>query len=196
MKRFFTIFFILTLGLQAGVRVDDSFEKMSLIFGKNLNKKSYKVLSKMTVAGATHSFSSTHFTVYWGDNIPYTTTWADYNSNGTPDFPEDVASILENVWQKEIEELKFHKPFDDHINVYIGNTGIWIDGEELKVGENTCGYAIYHNGDEYIVVNDYLPTSLYTKPKDILKITLAHEFFHLLQYTYSCLLYTSPSPRD
>ena len=92
---------------------------------------------------------------------------------------------MENVWQKEIEELKFHKPFDDHINVYIGNTGIWIDGEELKVGENTCGYAIYHNGDEYIVVNDYLPTSLYTKPKDILKITLAHEFFHLLQYTYS-----------
>ncbi len=139
----------------------------------------------MIVAGATHSFSSTHFTIYWGDNIPYTTTWADYNSNGTPDFPEDVASILENAWQKEVGELKFHKPFSDHISVYVGNTGIWIDGTELKVGDNVCGYAIYNGTNEYIVVNDYLPTSLYTKPKDILKITLAHEFFHLIQYTYS-----------
>jgi len=173
--------FLASILLLYGNRVDDSFKKMQEIH----NRKSYVLLPKVLVSGATHSFSSQHFTIYWGDNTPATDLWADYDKDGVPDFIENTSSILEYVWKKEVDELGFNKPFYDHIDVHIANTGIFLDGEELSLSENTCGYAVYNGYEEYIVINDYLPTSYFTSPMDILKITLAHEFFHLIQYTYA-----------
>lgn len=180
MKKLLLIVFSSVLLLQAS-RVDDSFKKMQEIH----NKKSYVLLPKVLVSGATHNFSSEHFTIYWGDNVPATDLWADYDGNSIPDFIENTSSILEDVWKKEVDELGFNKPFYDHIDVYIANTDIFLSGAELTVAENICGYAVYNGYEEYIVINDYLPSSYFTKPMDVLKITVAHEFFHLIQYTYA-----------
>lgn len=173
------LFFSLLL-LSEAARIDLSFKKM-----QEIQKKNYVLLPKIIKSGLTHSFNSKHFTVYWGDKVPATDLWVDYNKNYIPDFIENVSSILESVWNKEINELSFNKPLFDHIDVYIANTEIYINGKELTMSDNVCGYAVYNGDEEYIVVNNLPPSSYYTKAMDILRVTLAHEFFHLVQYSYS-----------
>ncbi|WOE69427.1 DUF6055 domain-containing protein [Hydrogenimonas thermophila] len=180
MKRLLIILFFSVLFLQAG-RIDASFEKMKELQSKSNNT----VLPKVLLSGATNSYLSEHFTVYWGSVATATDLWADYDGNDIPDFIENTSSILEDVWKKEVDDLGFNKPLFEHINVYIANTGLYLDGKELELSDNICGYAVYNGDEEFIVINNIPPSSYYTKPMDMLKITLAHEFFHLIQYTYS-----------
>jgi hypothetical protein len=176
------IFFFLFLfsSFLFATRIDISYEKM-----KEINSN-YFFLYKTIIAGVKHSYSTKHFNIYWGDEYPATTLWADYNKDKIPDFITDTASILENVWNIEINKFGF-KAVEYPVNVYISNTGMYLNGYPLNLDEGICGYAVYdqNTGEKYIVVNSIPPASYSTPPLDMLKITLAHEFFHLVQYGYN-----------
>lgn len=163
-------------------RIDTSLEVMKEIAeGKNslfLPVRSFYISSAKT-------YNTQHFTIYYGENDPATTLWADYNKDGIPDFITNVADILEYVWEVEIEDMEFKTPKGYlPIPVYIANTGIYVNGEELTLSENICGFSLFDGTQSYIVLNATPPSSFYTKPMDMLKVTVAHEFFHLIQYAY------------
>ena len=152
----------------------------------NFSKNDNVIISKKVIlSNATHNYLTKHFTIYWGDKNPATTLWADYNGDSIPDFITNTAEILENVWNREVDEFGFNPPKYDHINVYVSDTGLYLDGNELTLDDSVCGYAVYTGDEEYIVVNATPPSSYNTSSMDMLKITLAHEFFHLIQYGYS-----------
>jgi len=179
MKKFITLFMMFSFLF--ATRYDISFEKM-----QEFNSSDKKIiLKKVIVSNAKHNYSSKHFTIYWGDENPATTLWADYNKDGIPDFITNSAKILEYVWDTEINKFGFNTPEFNHINVYISDTNIYLDGKKLTLSDDICGYAVYTGDEEYIVINATPPSSYVTSAMNMLKITLAHEFFHLVQYGYS-----------
>ena len=94
-----------------------------------------------------------------------------------------ISSVAETVWQKEIEELGFRKPKNSDkyfIDIYIGNKGAYnpVEGEYVRISSSYAGFATaYPDGTPYFIVNPDVPDS-------IIKVTLAHEFFHTVQFSY------------
>lgn len=92
--------------------------------------------------------------------------------------------IAENVWQKEILDLEFITPKNSQtklIDIYIGNTSAYNSQtqSDTTISSSYAGYALEYPSDNtpYFIINPLIQD-------DILKVTIAHEFFHTLQYNY------------
>ena len=115
-------------------------------------------------------FYSTHFRIIVGKKHPIKEI-------------ENILDIAENVWNKEIEELGFKMPSNAnkfYIDIYLANTNAYnpYDGAYITIDNSYAGYtSTYNDGTPYIVINNNLD-------ENIVKITLAHEFFHTIQYAY------------
>ncbi len=128
---------------------------------------------------------TSHFVIYYGNEYPSTTFWIDYNKNGIPDYIDFVKDTIEYVYNYEINELGYEPSFEDRCIVVIGNTGIKINSNQISIDNDVCGYS-YKIGDNFILVlNPIPPSTVFTKSKDMLKITIAHEFFHIIQFGYN-----------
>lgn len=96
---------------------------------------------------------------------------------------KNILSIANEVWSKEIESLGFKAPINSdkyYIDIYIGNTQAFNKAESLyvTVSKAYAGYATaYRDRTPYFVINPDIRL-------DILKVTIAHEFFHTVQYAY------------
>ncbi|GAB6077169.1 hypothetical protein [Desulfurobacterium crinifex] len=114
-----------------------------------------------------------HFRIITGDNIPPSVV----------DFVQRLKIYIEEVWEKEVEELGFHSPENSDryfIDVYIANTGAYnpVYGEDVTISSYYAGYAtFYPDGTPFFVINPSISD-------DILKATIAHEFFHTIQFFY------------
>ncbi len=118
--------------------------------------------------------SSTHFRVVIGKN---------YDDNTDNQLTDKILDIAENVWQKEVVEYGFLAPENSdikHIDIYIGNKDAYNYEDEsfVSISSAYAGYALYYKDQTpYFVLNSNID-------EDILKVTIAHEFFHTLQYRY------------
>ena len=116
-----------------------------------------------------------HFRVIYG---------IDYKDDAQVNaLAQNILEIAENVWQKEIEEFGFKPPRNsdkNYIDIYIGNKSAYNDksGSYVTIGNSYSGYATaYADGTPYFVINPSVSL-------DIIKVTVAHEFFHTVQYAY------------
>ncbi|MBI4690026.1 MAG: hypothetical protein HY754_07135 [Nitrospirae bacterium] len=117
-----------------------------------------------------------------GDAVPST----DSNSNGVPDYVEDIASYFDNIYTQEVSTMGYSDPTfkdgtaggDNRFDVYLKDLSAY-------------GYTAYEASpdDTYIVVeNDFsgFPSNLDSEgsQKGAMKVTAAHEFFHAIQFRY------------
>lgn len=146
-----------------------------------------------TLAKVTNSYQleeTEHFRIYYGNTTPGTTAWNDSNVNGVYDYIDVLKETLELSWQKEVVELGLNAPTTDKIDVLIANTGLEEDGNKIILDESIIGYAEFGrfilngtmNGTTPIMINDI--TIYKTNALDLLRITIAHEFMHILQLDY------------
>ena len=116
---------------------------------------------------------STHFRVVFGK---------DHNET---DKANSILNIAENVWNKEVDSFGFKAPINSdkyYIDIYIGNAEAYNKAENSYVSIDTgkyAGFAESYQSDNtpYFIINPTIST-------DILKVTIAHEFFHTIQYAY------------
>ncbi len=103
---------------------------------------------------------------------------------GTPEFVQEAAIAADSAYTILVGELGFLPPLPD------GN----IDGPELDIYIKNWGgsyYGMTYFGDSapsptYLVVdNDYAETSYSTSGLNALRVTIAHEFFHMVQLRYA-----------
>ncbi len=144
-----------------------------------------------------NSYQTTNFNMEWGDTVPAITEWQDNNGNGRPDYIDNLAVYLETTWSEEIDTLQLKAPGQSAtylFNVYIGDTG----GSSPGVGSSTYGYTATFPYDPglngptnmaYIAMNkDYTDFGDNDDPAGkflgAMKVTLAHEFFHAVQFAY------------
>lgn len=113
----------------------------------------------------------------------------DYNGNAIPDYVEEAADIMDYVYNVEINQLGLQSPPDDRgggetaeWDIYITNVGSQIYGyinEDFPpLSLNPTVYSSY-----MVLDNSYSHTP--TTGMDGLRVTAAHEFFHMVQLGYN-----------
>jgi len=140
-----------------------------------------------------------HFCVHWAAFGVDAPSLADRDGDGVPDYVERVLAVAENVRHVENEVLGWRAPFGD------GTRGGEVDKTDIYLtelaGEQVFGYtatdpaqaepgaAAPTSRSAYLVLdNDYSAFDYPgTKPGRDLKVTLAHEYDHVLQYGYDAL---------
>jgi hypothetical protein len=142
---------------------------------------------------------SAHFCVHWvasGRDAPDLT---DGNGNGVPDWVENVAGVAENVYSVENVQLGWRTPKSDgtrggggpgKTDIYladIGGSGIYgYTAPDPNEQGTSGGHSLY----SYLVLdNDFASAQFpqYSTPVDPLDVTLAHEYNHVLHFTYDAL---------
>jgi hypothetical protein len=125
---------------------------------------------------ANKAFLTEHFRILIGESYA--------NDQATLDIVDLVKVSAQKSWQVVVDELGFIPPAfttDRKIDIYLADTNA-RDREynvELMLDDSTAGYTTTYNdtGDAYLVINSYLTP-------DVLQVTVAHEFFHLIQFHY------------
>lgn len=136
-----------------------------------------------------------NFCVHWvaeGIDAP---SLADANGDGVPNFVEEVLRVAEHVHSIENGKLGWREPKSDgREGGGNGKTDIYLS----QIGGELFGYAAPDRGQAskahriprqlhgYLVLdNDYSPFEFPgTNPSQDLKVTLAHEYNHILQFGY------------
>src|SRR3990172_5829518 len=122
-----------------------------------------------------------HYTTTGDDAVPD----VDSNWNSIPDYVEEMANILDNVWDKEINELGYNAPLSDGaeggdclLDVYLADLSFY--GLTI-IDDGALASAVY-----MIFENDFDWASQNSDPDGVqagaMKVTAAHEFFHTIQF--------------
>ncbi|RKY64300.1 MAG: hypothetical protein DRP99_02395 [Candidatus Latescibacterota bacterium] len=124
-----------------------------------------------------------HYTTEGSDAVPT----EDKDKDGIPDFVQEVASALDSAYVLEVEILGYPEPVkdggaggDDAWDVYLHDLGhlstYGFTNPERRIGNSSTSYIEMDN--------DFQDPVFPTKGLDAIHITAAHEFFHMIHYTY------------
>ena len=121
---------------------------------------------------------------------------ADGNSDGIPDWVDQTARVMGNVWNREVAELGYRAPLPDRGTTPAGTAN--DEGPDTRldvylgdIGKN--GYYGYAATDRtnprtssaYLVLDDdFKDFAGSATPEQLLRVTAAHEFFHIVQFAY------------
>lgn len=116
-----------------------------------------------------------HFRVIYGKK---------YENNVTiKNLVDNILKISNFVWNKEVEEFGFREPKNSskyYIDIYLGNTKAFNKAENqyVTINDYYAGYATsYVDSTPYFIINPKMSLNL-------IKVTIAHEFFHTIQFAY------------
>ncbi len=127
-----------------------------------------------------------HYTTEGTHAVPSEST----NPDNVPDFVYVAAEAAERAYFVLVDSLGFDAPpvdgiDGDALDIYIKNFGgsqYALTYPENLVQETSRPYDY----TSYLEVdNDYTESSYYTKGLDALRVTVAHEFFHMIQLGYN-----------
>ncbi|MGZ4537403.1 MAG: MXAN_6640 family putative metalloprotease [Nocardioidaceae bacterium] len=122
--------------------------------------------------------------------VHYVTSTADA---ATPDQVTQTVDTLQNVWSTEVDQMGYQAPLDDStsknhgpdggLDVYLedlGNDGLYgyCTSDDPSTARAASAYCVLDN--------DYAAKQYGTRhtPLENLQVTLAHEFFHAVQFSY------------
>ncbi|MDN5895953.1 MAG: DUF6055 domain-containing protein [Nocardioides sp.] len=126
------------------------------------------------------------FCVHWVASGPNAPAAKDTNGNDVPDYVDTVVETVRRSWNHEVDDFGYRAPLRDgkrggnaKLDVYIGDLG-------------TTGVFGYANTDAFsrnaapgylVLDNNY--TEYDGDASALLKATVSHEFFHLVQFAYT-----------
>jgi hypothetical protein len=134
-----------------------------------------------------------HYTLSGADAVPS----LDANSNGFPDYVEQMASVFENVWTQYQTRNYTMPPLDgtaggsNKYDVYIGNLGSGGAGTlygfvspENVIGNNPQSASLTEADamTSWMGMNNNYSWATPITPLNAIKVTAAHEFFHSVQF--------------
>lgn len=125
-------------------------------------------------------FESDNFRVIAGKSYEY--------SSSVEALASKYLQAADEVWQKEIVELGFKVPRNSEtkkIDIYIGNRSAYnydaadTESNIMTISSEYAGWATLYPSDNtpYFLLNPDMSD-------EVLKVTIAHEFFHTIQYAY------------
>jgi len=111
---------------------------------------------------------------------------SDLDLNAVPDYVDSTAFYLDYAWELIIDELGYAAPMGDGLRG--GEPSGMIDCYIKELGFK-YGVAIPDNSSgktsaRMEIDNDFIGFNFNTSGYDALKVTTAHEFFHVVQYSY------------
>jgi len=138
-----------------------------------------------------------HFRIHYTDSAgsvhQIDTNYGDHNADGVPDYVEIVARIADSVWAHHIDQLGYHEPLNDG-DYYWGQGplyDIYVTAPIADIYGATWPEPFITNGSR-IQATSWM--QLFThyeqlqgyrdRPIEALQVTIAHEFFHAIQFWY------------
>lgn len=117
-----------------------------------------------------------HYDTVGLDSVPL----ADLNASGVPDYVENLALYADSSYRMEVLQLSYRLPPFDADSLYD------IYTQEIEY----YGYTEYEGPGSFIVVhNNFFNFPPNNDPdgyqKGAMKVTIAHEFHHAIQFAYS-----------
>jgi len=134
------------------------------------------------------SLTKNHFTLHWDEMGDHAVPITDNSGNGIPDYIDSAASILEHVWDVEINQMGYSAPPQQNgqpvttYHIYFTDFayyGVTTPGDvdiAALAGDNRTSFIELEN--------DYTENYFATKGLDGLRVTAAHEFHHAIQLGY------------
>jgi hypothetical protein len=142
-----------------------------------------------SVAEAT-PYDTTHFRIHYVASTGDAPSLTDADTDGVPDYVEQMGTEFENVYSTEITSMGFDAPPSDgtkggnsKFDVYIKNIGGygiygWCDPEGVSSGSSYYCFMVMDN--------DFSAAEFPTHtPLQNLQVTAAHEFHHAVQSGYN-----------
>ncbi|MFQ6617751.1 MAG: MXAN_6640 family putative metalloprotease [Fidelibacterota bacterium] len=150
----------------------------------------FKILERPELQ-ISHIDSSGRFKIHYDVQGPNAVDITSTNPEGIPDYIYEAEKALQFSWKLLINSMKFNPPPSDfgrdgeEIDIYIldlkgSDYGYTVPEEEITDTERTGDYSSY-----IVVDNDFSESGYYTNGIDGLKVTLAHELFHVIQLGYN-----------
>ncbi len=128
-----------------------------------------------------HLSESGRFLIHYTLSGPNRVSEEDVDGNEVPDYVDEVAAAFDSAYVLEVEKLGYRKPLSDDDgawDVYLLNmSGVYgYTYPDTRVGRAyTC----------YIEIDNNYEDSFYpTQGLDALRVTAAHEFFHVIHFSY------------
>ena len=131
---------------------------------------------------------SGHFRVHYDTEGFNAVEPKDADANGIPDYIDLTLAILDSTWVLEIEQLGYNPPPSD--NGLGGGDEYDVYIVELGIGRSFYGFTYPGTSGETTyshleIDNDFTdPGYKQTRGLDALRVTIAHEFHHALQFGY------------
>jgi hypothetical protein len=139
------------------------------------------------------SFCGAHVCVHWvEDTSVHAVQGADNDGDisTVPPWVRTALATMESVYAKEVTTLGYRPPLPDgtlggnsKLDVYLADLGVGFygycaaDDESNPESRTAFGYCVLDN--------DYSPSQFPTNtPLQNLRVTAAHELFHMVQYAY------------
>ncbi|MCF7801440.1 MAG: hypothetical protein K9N34_05410, partial [Candidatus Marinimicrobia bacterium] len=131
---------------------------------------------------------SGNFKIHYDISGYHAVSATDTLPDGTPRFVYEAALAADSAYTLLIDHLGFNPPVSDpthgpEYDIYMKNWGGQYYGMTYFSSTSSPAYLV--------IDNDYTETNYYTHGLDALRVTIAHEFFHMVQVHYSI-----PSPAD
>ncbi|MCF7797379.1 MAG: T9SS type A sorting domain-containing protein [Lentisphaeria bacterium] len=129
-----------------------------------------------------------NFKIHYDTGGYHAVNTTDTLPDGTPRFVFEAAMAADSAFTMLVHHLGFNLPVHDptdgpEYDIYIKNWGGQYYGMTYFSSTTSPAYLV--------IDNDYAETNYYTHGLDALRVTVAHEFFHMVQVHYSI-----PSPAD
>jgi len=138
-----------------------------------------------------------HFRIHYADSAgsdhQIDTSYGDHNANGVPDYVEIVARIADSVWAHHIDQLGFHEPLNDGdyywgqgplYDIYLTAPIANLYGATWPEPFITNGSRIRATSWMQLFTHYEQLTGYRYRPIEALQVTIAHEFFHAIQFWY------------
>ena len=129
---------------------------------------------------------SGHFRVHYDTEGSDAVDPTDDDANGIPDYIDLAATVLDSTWELEVEQLGYNPPPSDN---GLGG-GEEYDVYFVELGGEVYGWA--YPGSSNAVTHSHLEIDnnftdrgyRQTRGLDALRVTIAHEFHHAIQFGY------------
>ena len=130
---------------------------------------------------------SGHFRVHYDTEGSDAVDPTDDDANGIPDYIDLAATVLDSTWELEVEQLGYNPPPSDN---GLGG-GEEYDVYFVELGGTVYGWAYpdipsVTTTPSYLKIDNNFTDSSYvqTRGLDALRVTIAHEFHHAIQFGY------------
>ena len=136
---------------------------------------------------------SGHFRVHYDTEGSDAVDPTDDDANGIPDYIDLAATVLDSTWELEVEQLGYNPPPSDN---GLGG-GDEYDVYVIDLVRRGCGnlgpvYGCTYPGSSNAITHSHLeidnnftdPSYVQTRRLDALRVTIAHEFHHAIQFGY------------
>lgn len=127
-----------------------------------------------------------HFRVHYDTTGYNAVSMTDIDKNGVPDYVDSTLVYLEYAWDILVNQLGYREPMSDNgrgggdeVDCYIkefGNGSYGYSESDTYTGAPSSAYVF--------IDNNYIEKQYASNGMAGLRVTTAHEFFHIIQFAY------------